>query len=36
MQHLAPIKAASFCAAQRRKRYSGKRETAPEKLIIDN
>jgi len=29
---LAPIAAASFCAAQQNKRYSGKRETAPEKI----
>lgn len=28
---IAPIEAASFCGAKRNKRYSGKRETAPEK-----
>lgn len=28
---IAPIAAASFCGAKRNKRYSGKRETAPEK-----
>jgi hypothetical protein len=31
---LAPIAAASFCDAERSKRYSGKREKAPEKADV--